>query len=1813
MLVKFPYRALPRLSVCVKWVLLWGILLFPSYLFADSTLIFPRLSFDPHLLTGVALVNPGTADAVVTLTAFGADGQPLGGDGIRNPVELTIPAGQQVAKEASELFGSGADPLAAAWILASSNSDGLTGFFLLMNPALTLLDGADPPLPAQKCVFNLIRLDSGYTTELDIINPNDSSVDLQLQLAGAIPVPTVKQISVPGKGILHLDVADFFQTGSVSPGAYVIVDASAAIAGFELVRSPSGEAVGLNARSVSEKLASLFFLEMPVLGPSRSQLGVVNYSADPVVLTITAYRPDGTLYDSANLKYNPVTRALPGGSSLREDVASMFGFAGDQPLDGWLSVKSTSAAINGYLDLSVPSVGAEAAVTSPPQGRTRALFSHIASAAPFYSTVNLLNPSSLSDNVRIVALKPTGEVLGSLDLDLLPGERWSGTLGTPGFIPGAAGQDGGFIWVHSQLPTYMDLILGDGQALAAIPAQDAPEGYSPDAALPAPKLNPVMAVVPPGGSQRFVFAGVSGTPEWLIDGVSGASGEFGSVNSNGVFTAPNKIPSPQVVTVTAQAGTASAGASADVIDKAVLVSGLKVVQSVTYLANLKRAYAAELIALSQPGLHAADAAVAAGNSQIVEASPGAPEKIIAGFTNENIVKIISFTASDNVEYLLLLAQTTGRILRVNPLTQEIKEMAAGLTEPTSMVFDQTSGDLLVVESDRITTVPRDSLQPGLPGSAVTPAARASYAPASEQRRSVSSTLEVSGIGGVAVDSCSGKIYYSLPATGEIVAYSPNGTSLTVATGLANPGQLLGVYRTRLGCPDSFHLLVAEQNADRVDLIVPSQNVVTRWVDAPGIRDLAFVPSGNPFSPQEGVLLADYTLELNGIIYLVPLEDLYDEESPNPPVHLDRTADTALAQSCSPSEGYAGAEIACAITVRNNGPLAATGLSFLDTLPDGASLVYASASGGTCSQAGTSVLCSLSSLDPGANNVVRVVFTIADSASAGQYINKADLTSAEVDPNPVDNVSSAVITVLDLPAAKFAIPGQDGLVVAGRPFDLTLSAVSNAGTIVPAYSGTVHFTSSDPRATLPPDYTFVAGDNGSHDFSNAFILRTAGSQSITVQGTTPQAAAAGQKRGVVPAAAAIRQPRDAASPGAVTGQLAVMVSAAAPASLQAAGIGGAVTAGVFQSPVLTVLDAYGNVVTEFSGQIHFYSTDPLAVLPPDYAMSPSDRGSHVFTNALTLRTPGSQQVTIQVSSPDSLPTLTVSLQVENAQQTPTISWSNPGDIVYGTALGHDQLNATASVPGAFVYTPAAGTVLGAGGSQILRVDFTPNDTANYLPAVKTVQINVVKSTPAIAWPDPLADITYGTPLGSQQLNASSSVPGTFVYTPAAGTVLGAGGSQTLRVDFTPNDTANYLPAVKTVRISVVKATPAITWPDHLADLTYGTPLGSQQLNAASPVQGTFVYTPPAGTVLAAGGARVLRADFLPTDSSNYSAASKSTLINVLRAAPSITWANPGDISYGTTLGASQLNASTSVPGSLTYTPAAGTILPAGVGQVLRVDFTPDDTTDYLPASMTVQINVLKTAAVIAWNNPADILYGMPLGPSQLNANASVPGSFMYTPAAGTLLPAGAGQALKVVFVPSDVANYAPTSKTVLINVLRAVPVINWSTPADIVYGTPLGPSQLSASASVPGSFMYTPAPGTVLPAGTGQYLRVEFMPSDAANYAPASKSVLINVLKAVPVITWNNPADIALGTKLSTVQLNAVASVPGTFVYTPPAGTQPPLGKAQTLRVDFTPSDLQNYSVVSKTVVINVIPCPDDDNDDGDDGDDRGGGDSPEIC
>jgi subtilisin-like proprotein convertase family protein len=180
-----------------------------------------------------------------------------------------------------------------------------------------------------------------------------------------------------------------------------------------------------------------------------------------------------------------------------------------------------------------------------------------------------------------------------------------------------------------------------------------------------------------------------------------------------------------------------------------------------------------------------------------------------------------------------------------------------------------------------------------------------------------------------------------------------------------------------------------------------------------------------------------------------------------------------------------------------------------------------------------------------------------------------------------------------------------------------------------------------------------------------------------------------------------------------------------------------------------------------------------------------------------------------------------------QAYPTLTWANPADIIYGTALGASQLNATANydstnVSGTFSFSPGAGTVLNAGSGQTIAVTFTPADSTDLLPFTTNVTINV-SPAPLTITAQPQT-ITYGTSVPSSTVtysgfvngNTSSSLTTQPTVSSALSGVASAG-------TYTGNYTAsgNYSFTYVSGTLTVNKAALTITAND--ATKVYGAPL------------------------------------------------------------------------------------------------------------------------------------------------------------------------------------------------------------------------------------------------------------------------------------------------------------------------------------------------------------------------------------------------------
>ena len=672
----------------------------------------------------------------------------------------------------------------------------------------------------------------------------------------------------------------FFEVSEISADSFVSVTANVAIAGFELVRTSGGDLLGLNARDGLEQLTQLFFPQVAVLGPWKSELGLVNYSSTPVIATISVFKPDGTLYAEADLQNNPVTAIVGSNDSLLADVETLFGFAGEQTLDGWLLVESTSASLNGFISYGLPGTGSVASVTSSAQGQKRAIFSHIATSGGFFTGVAVLNSGQLATNVTILAIQPTGVVLGSFNTVLKPGERLSKLIDE--MVPASADRNGGIIWVKSDLPVHLTSIFGSASVLANIPPQPAPDSYQPDTGLEIFQVTPSLAVVQPEQVQSFETS-EEGSATWKVNDLTGGDSEVGTITPEGLYQAPMVVPDPRVLTITAEIAGQTAGASVDVLEKESLLSSLSIIQSVVFLGSLQKLYTAELTLLSPSGegtLPAAQTPAQGGfDSEIFAVAFGQLKTSLAEFIGEEISKMISFEASNGKEFLLLAAKTSGRIIRLDPAIPGVtRDVATGLNQPESMVIDPVTGDLLVAEQTQVTTIAKSDLEAGL--------AALRLRPPEGRRNQRQELFPTAGADGIAVDRCTGAIYITNRTTGELLVFSRRtGELRTVLSGLQEPTRLLAVYRGRVSCPDSFHLLAIERGTDQILLVLARQGTARRWIPARQSTDISFLPRGNNFveGDREAVLLTETVEETEqGTNSAVSTPDLYEEQPDNPP-------------------------------------------------------------------------------------------------------------------------------------------------------------------------------------------------------------------------------------------------------------------------------------------------------------------------------------------------------------------------------------------------------------------------------------------------------------------------------------------------------------------------------------------------------------------------------------------------------------------------------------------------------------------------------------------------------------------------------------------------------------------------------------------------------------------------------------------------------------------------------------------------------------------------------------------------------------------
>jgi hypothetical protein len=315
-----------------------------------------------------------------------------------------------------------------------------------------------------------------------------------------------------------------------------------------------------------------------------------------------------------------------------------------------------------------------------------------------------------------------------------------------------------------------------------------------------------------------------------------------------------------------------------------------------------------------------------------------------------------------------------------------------------------------------------------------------------------------------------------------------------------------------------------------------------------------------------------------------------------------------------------------------------------------------------------------------------------------------------------------------------------------------------------------------------------------------------------------------------------------------------------------------------------------------------------------------------------------------------------------QTTPTINWPAPAAITYGTALGASQLDATASVAGTFVYTPAAGTVLSVG-SQTLMVQFTPSDTTDYTVAnynviltVNPAPLSVTASSASITYGGTVPAITAGyagfvngdtaaslrpaptctttatssSPVGSYPSTCSGAADPNYTISYTAGSVTVGTAPLTITAPSTTINAGSAIPTFSPTYSGFVNgqtASSLTTQPTCTTTATSSSPAGTYPINCSgsvdsnysiSYVPGTLTIINPGATLSSASLAFGNEALSAPSTAKKVTLTSSGTT-NLFISSIVIGGANAGDFAETNTCPASLAHAAKCVI-EVTFTPS-----------------------------------------------------------------------------------------------------------------------------------------------------------------------------------------------------------------------------------------------------------------------------------------------------
>ncbi|MDQ3128814.1 MAG: hypothetical protein M3Q66_10245 [Chloroflexota bacterium] len=475
----------------------------------------------------------------------------------------------------------------------------------------------------------------------------------------------------------------------------------------------------------------------------------------------------------------------------------------------------------------------------------------------------------------------------------------------------------------------------------------------------------------------------------------------------------------------------------------------------------------------------------------------------------------------------------------------------------------------------------------------------------------------------------------------------------------------------------------------------------------------------------------------------------------------------------------------------------------------------------------------------------------------------------------------------------------------------------------------------------------------------------------------------------------------------------------------------------------------------------------------------------------------------------------------------------------------------SSPGTHEITCTAGTL------SATNYVFDVTGTANLTVSTAALTIAVDPATKVYGSANPTFSVT---PTGLQNDETIADLVGTVGFSTLAGPTSDVGSyAVTASGLASPNYAITFVDGSLSITKATIVVTPQntavavgdpipTTWAVDYAGLVAGD--DTSVLSGAASCSADATAGDPAGDyaiTCTIGTLRAANYDFAIGGTGTFTIGSVTLHVTVDDATKG--YGDPNPTFTVTHTGFIDGDDESSLGGSLIFSTAAVTGSPVGTYPVAASGLTsPDYIFDYIEGTLTIE----QATQAITFGALATASYGD--APFDLTATSTSGLTVTFTASGGctvsgvTVTITGAGSCT-ITAHQAGTANYAAAADAPqTLTIARGAPIVTWATPADITYGIALSGTQLNASAPVGGSYIYSPAGGTVLAAGTHTLL-VTFTPSDNGNYESVTATVDVDVLAASQTIDFPQLDNVSSDHDPIILQATSSSGLPITYTVT----------------------------------------------------------------